>query len=80
MMMYSSMKSIGLILKIINQKSPQATGDDFDDQTKTNLSNDDETDANQFNKVNTFKSMLAIMQSDETVLRTIKRLETATSM
>jgi len=55
-------------------KNPQATGDDLDDPTKSNSSNDDDADANKFNEISTLKSMLAIMQPGETVARTIKRL------
>ncbi len=60
-------------------KNPQATGEDLDDPAKSNLSDDDETDPNQFNETNTIKSMLAIMQAGETVVRTIKRLGAASS-
>ncbi len=60
-------------------KNPQATGEDLDDPAKSNLSDDDETDTNQFNETNTIKSMLAIMQAGETVVRTIKRLGAAAS-
>jgi len=60
-------------------KNPEGTGDDFDDPAKSNLSNDDEPDTDQFNEANTLKSMLAIMQPGETVVRTIKRLGAATS-
>jgi hypothetical protein len=58
-------------------KNPQAIGDDLDDPT--NDDHNDETDDNQFNENNTIKSMLAIMQPGETVVRTIKRLGTAAS-
>ncbi len=74
-------------MKNYKLKNPQATGDDLDDPTKTNLSNDDkdddddddETDTNQFNEVKTLTSMLTIMQPGETVVRTIKRLGAATA-
>ncbi|CAF4277514.1 unnamed protein product, partial [Rotaria sordida] len=61
-------------------KNPNATGDDFDDQKKSNLSDDDdEIDTNSFNKIKTLLSMLAIMKPGETVARTIKRLGTIIS-
>ncbi|CAF1066145.1 unnamed protein product [Rotaria sordida] len=61
-------------------KNPNATGDDFDDQKKSNLSDDDdEIDTNSFNKIKTLQSMLAIMKPGETVARTIKRLGTIIS-
>ncbi len=61
-------------------KNPQATGDDLDDPTKTNPSDDDdETDTNKFNESKTLQSMLTIMQPGETVVRTIKRLGAMTS-
>ncbi|CAF2634990.1 unnamed protein product [Rotaria sp. Silwood2] len=67
-------------------KNPDATGEDFDDQKQSHLSNDDDddndnddTDKNQFNEINTLQSMLTIMEPGETVARTIKRLGTVIS-
>jgi hypothetical protein len=41
------------------------------------LSDDDEQNENQFNEINALKSLLTIMQPNETVVRAIKRLGAA---
>ncbi|CAF0733994.1 unnamed protein product [Rotaria sordida] len=62
-------------------KNSQTTEENPDDPSKMNSSNDDEdddeTNDNQFNEANTLKSILAIMQPNETVVRAIKRLGAA---
>ena len=65
-------------MKNYKLKNPQATGDNLDDSSKMNLTNrdDDENEYNdnQFDEINALKSLLAIMQPTESVVRAIKRL------
>ncbi|CAF0776713.1 unnamed protein product [Rotaria sp. Silwood1] len=62
-------------------KNSEATEENLDDPSKMNSLNndddDDETNDNHFNETNALKSILAIMQPNETVVRAIKRLGAA---
>lgn len=63
-------------MKNYKLRNPQAIEEDLDNSTK-NDDEDDETNDNQFNEINILKSLLAVMQPNETVVRAIKRLGAA---